>query len=167
MKLKAILPTKLLITKQLKLARLATSTNSVATGVSLVNIRLSPSSTSDFYITVSRKLNQRSLKQGRSQEFCSGGASHWRCQISNFSYFAQRSFWCHWSISGLLQQNMTSNIFYQSASINFHKYKKTFAFAVIIIKQLFTKQFSMNIKSSGKRSAVLCCPREYHWLCLL
>jgi len=49
---------------------------------------------------------------------------------------------------------MTSNIFYQSASINFNKDKKTFAFAVIIIKQLSTKQFSMNIKSSGKRSAV-------------
>jgi len=92
--------------------------------------------------------------QGRSQEFCWGVASHWRRQISNFSYFAQRSFWCHWSISGLLQQDMTSNIFYQSASINFNKDKRTFAFAVIIIKQLLTKQFSMNIKSSGKRSAV-------------
>jgi len=33
--------------------------------------------------------------QGRSHGFCSGGASHWRCQISNFSYFAQISFWCH------------------------------------------------------------------------
>ena len=94
------------------------------------------------------------LSQGRSQEFCSGGASHWHRQISNFSDFAQRSFWCHWSISGLLQQDMTSNIFYQSPSINFKKDKKTFAFAVIIIKQLSTKQFSMNIKSSGKRSAV-------------
>jgi len=30
--------------------------------------------------------------QGRSQDFCSGGPSHWRRQISNFSYFAQRSF---------------------------------------------------------------------------
>jgi len=49
---------------------------------------------------------------------------------------------------------MTSNIFYQSASINFNKNKKTFAFAVIIVKQLLTKQFSMNINSSGKRSAV-------------
>jgi len=49
---------------------------------------------------------------------------------------------------------MTSNIFYQSASINFNKDKKTFAFAVIIIKQLLTKQFSINIKSSRKRSAV-------------
>ena len=46
------------------------------------------------------------------------------------------------------------NIFYQSASINFNKDKKTFAFAVIIIKQLLTKQFSMNIKRSRKRSAV-------------
>jgi len=53
-------------------------------------------------------------------------------------------------ISGLLQQDMTSNIFYQSASTNFIKDKKTFAFAVIITKQLLTKQFSMNIKSSGK-----------------
>jgi len=43
-----------------------------------------------------------STDQGRSQEFCSGGASQWRRQSSNFSYFAQRSFWCHWSISGLL-----------------------------------------------------------------
>jgi len=94
------------------------------------------------------------LPAWRSQEFCSGGASHWRRQISNFSYFAQRLFWCHLSISGLLQQDMTSNIFYQSASINFSKDKKTFAFAVIIIKQLLTKQFSMNNKSSGKRSAV-------------
>jgi len=49
---------------------------------------------------------------------------------------------------------MTSNIFYQSASINFHKDKKTFAFAVIIIKELLTKQFAINIKSSEKRSAV-------------
>jgi len=52
---------------------------------------------------------------------------------------------------------MTSNIFYQSASINFNKDKKTFDFAVIIIKhdkQLLTKQFSLNIRSSGKRSAV-------------
>ena len=31
---------------------------------------------------------------------------------------------------------MMSNIFYQSASINFNKDKKEFAFAVIIIKQL-------------------------------
>jgi len=31
-------------------------------------------------------------RQGRSQEFCSGEASHWRRQISNFSYFTQRSF---------------------------------------------------------------------------
>jgi len=77
--------------------------------------------------------------QGRSQEFRSGGASHWRRQISNFSYFAQRPFWCHWSISGLLQQDMTSNLFYQSASINFNKDKKTFAFAVIFIKQLLIK----------------------------
>ena len=85
------------------------------------------------------------LKQGRSQEFCLGGVSHWRRQISNFSYLAQRSFWCHWSIFGLLQQDITSNIFYQSASINFNKDKKTFAFVVIIIQQLLTKQFSMNI----------------------
>jgi len=48
---------------------------------------------------------------------------------------------------------MTSNIFYQSASLNFNKDKTTFAFAVIIIKQLLTNTFSMNIKSSGKRSA--------------
>jgi len=32
----------------------------------------------------------------------------------------------------------------------FNKDKKTFAFAVIIIKQLLTKQFSMNIKGGGK-----------------
>jgi len=94
------------------------------------------------------------LLQWRSQEFCSGGASHWRRQISNFSYFAQSWFECHWSISGLLQQDMTSNIFYQLASINLNKDKKTFAFAVIIIKQLLTKQFSINIKNSGKRSVV-------------
>jgi len=49
---------------------------------------------------------------------------------------------------------MTSNIFYQSASINSNKDKKTFAFAVIIIKQLLTKQFLMSIKICGKRSAV-------------
>jgi len=49
---------------------------------------------------------------------------------------------------------MTSKSFYQSASINFNKDKKTFAFAVIIVKQLLTKQFSMNINSSGTRSAV-------------
>ena len=60
----------------------------------------------------------------------------------------------HCDITGRLQQDMTSNIFYQSASINFNQDKKRFAFAVIIIKQLLTKQFSMNIKCSGKRSAV-------------
>ena len=93
------------------------------------------------------------LNQGRSQEFCSGGAV---TDVVRFqtNYFAQRSFWCYWSIFGLLQQDMTSNIFYQSASINFNKDKNTFAFAVIIIKQLLTKQSSMNIKSSGKRNAV-------------
>jgi len=54
-------------------------------------------------------------EQWRSQEFCLGGASHWRRQISNFRYLAHRSFWRHWSISGLLKQHMTSSIFYQSA----------------------------------------------------
>ena len=49
----------------------------------------------------------------------------------------------HFDVNGQLQQDMTSNIFYQSASINFNKDKKTFAFAVIIIKQLLNKQFSM------------------------
>jgi len=83
-----------------------------------------------------------------------GRASHWSRQISNFSYFAQRSFWCHWSMSVLIQQDMTSNIFYQSASINFNKDKKKFAFAVITVKQLLTKQFSMNITSCRKRSPV-------------
>ena len=39
-----------------------------------------------------------------------------------------------WSIT--IQQDVSSNIFYQSASIKFNKGKKTFAFAVIIIKQL-------------------------------
>jgi len=34
--------------------------------------------------------------------FCSGGASHWRRKRSIFSYFAQRSFRCHSSISGLM-----------------------------------------------------------------
>ena len=42
----------------------------------------------------------------------------------------------HFDVTGQLHQDMTSNIFYQSASINFNKDKKTFAFAVIIIKQL-------------------------------
>jgi len=60
----------------------------------------------------------------------------------------------HFDVTGQLQHDMTSNIFFQSASINFNKGKKTFAFAVIIIKQLLTKEFSMNIKNSGKRSAV-------------
>jgi len=41
---------------------------------------------------------------------------------------------------------MTSYIFCQSALINFNKDKKTFAFAVIIIKPLSIKQFSMNIR---------------------
>jgi len=49
---------------------------------------------------------------------------------------------------------MTSNIFYQSTLINYNKDKESFVFAVISIKQLLTKQFSMNIKSSGERSAV-------------
>ena len=91
------------------------------------------------------------LPQGRSQEFCSGGASHWYRQISNFIVILQKD---HFDVTGQLQQDMTSDIFYQSVSINFNKDKKTFAFAVIIIKQLLTKHFSMNIKSSGKRSAV-------------
>jgi len=38
---------------------------SVAIGVSLINIRLSLSSTSDFYITVSYERNQWSLKSQR------------------------------------------------------------------------------------------------------
>jgi len=38
-------------------------------------------------------------KQGRSQEFYFGGATHCPRQISNFSYFTQRSFWCHWAIA--------------------------------------------------------------------
>jgi len=37
---------------------------------------------------------------------------------------------------------------------NFNKDKKTFAVSVIINKQLLTKQFSINIKTSGKRSTV-------------
>jgi len=71
-----------------------------------------------------RNITSLSISQGRSLEFCSGGASHWRRQISNISYFAQKSFWCHWSISGLLQQDMTLNIFYQSASIILTKSRK-------------------------------------------
>jgi len=51
-----------------------------------------------------------------------------------------------WSIT--TEQDKTSNVFYQLASINFDK--QTFALAVIIIKQLHTKQFSMDAKSSGK-----------------
>jgi len=43
---------------------------------------------------------------------------------------------------------------YQSVLMNFNKDKNTFSFAVIIIKQLLTKQFSMNIKSSGKQSVM-------------
>jgi len=43
-------------------------------------------------------------------------------------------------------------MFYLSASINFNKDKKTFAFAVIIIKELLTKQFSLNIKSCGTKA---------------
>jgi len=34
---------------------------------------------------------------------------------------------------------MTSNIFYQSASINFNKDKKTFAFSVMIIKAVINQ----------------------------
>jgi len=63
-------------------------------------------------IELPRRFHSTTTRQGRSQEFCSWGASHWRHQISNFSCFAQKSFWCHWSISGLLQQDMTSNIFF-------------------------------------------------------
>jgi len=62
---------------------------------------------------------------------------------------------------------MTLSMFCQSASINFNKDKKTFVFAVIIIKQLLTKQFSVNIRSGGKRSGVWCSPREHHWFFLL
>ena len=42
------------------------------------------------------------------------------------------------------------------ASINFNKDKKTFAFAVIIIKQLLTKQFSVNIKLRVAESEARC-----------
>jgi len=38
-----------------------------------------------------------------------------------FSYFAQRSFRWHRPISGLMQQDVTSNIFYHPTSINFNK----------------------------------------------
>jgi len=50
--------------------------------------------------------------QWHSQEFCSGGASHWYRQSSIFSYFAQRSFRQLITISGLLPQDITSNIFF-------------------------------------------------------
>ena len=53
------------------------------------------------------KWNHYTVQQWRSQEFCSGGASHWRRQGSIFSYFAQRSFWCYSSVSGLLQQDIS------------------------------------------------------------
>ena len=101
---------------------------------------------------------QKQKASSDSQEFCSGEASHWRRQISNFSYFAQRLFGCHCSISGLLQQDMTSNIFYQLPSICFNKDKKTFAFAVIITKQLLNKRFLMNIKSSDVAAELRFCP---------
>ena len=72
---------------------------------------------------------QRSKQlQWRNQEFFSGG-SHRRCQSWMLNYFAQRSFRCHSSISDLLQQDMTLNVFYQSASINFDK--QMFALTVI------------------------------------
>ena len=54
---------------------------------------------------------------------------------------------------------MTSNIFYQWASINFNKDKETFAVAVIIIKKLLTTQFSMNIKSSATEESVMLSSR--------
>jgi len=44
-----------------------------------------------------------------------------------------------------------SNSFYQWALINFSKDKKTFAFAVIIIKQLLTKQFSSGFIGTNQR----------------
>jgi len=51
----------------------------------------------------------RGDSQWGSQELCSRGTSHWRRQSSIFSDSAQRSFRCHSLISGLLQQDMTSN----------------------------------------------------------
>jgi len=41
----------------------------------------------------------------------------------NLSYFGRRWFWCHSSISGLLQQDMTWNIFYHSASNSWNWYQ--------------------------------------------
>ena len=55
--------------------------------------------------------------------FCSGGASHWRRKSSIFSYFAQGSFRCHSSISGLIQQDMTSNNLHHSASNSWNWYE--------------------------------------------
>jgi len=61
-----------------------------------------------------------------------------------------------WSIT----KDMMSNIYYPSAPTNFDK--QMFALGVIITKQLLTKQFSINAKSSGKRSARQGVPRECH-----
>jgi len=44
-------------------------------------------------------VNSFHSSQRRSQAFFSGGASHWRGQSSVFSYFTQRSFRCHRSVS--------------------------------------------------------------------
>ena len=46
------------------------------------------------------------------------------------------------------------HIIYSQSQMNGCFQTSTIAVAVIIIKQLLTKQFSMSIKSSGKRSAV-------------
>jgi len=62
------------------------------------------------------RLTQCSNPMGAARKFCWGMASHWRRQGSIVSYFAQRSFRCGSLISGRLQQDMTSNIFYELAT---------------------------------------------------
>jgi len=60
---------------------------------------------------------------GADRNFDSGGASHLHRHSSVVSYIEQRSFRCRRSISGLLQQEMTSNIFYQLATYSWNWYK--------------------------------------------
>jgi len=81
-------------------------------------------------------LPKEGSNQWGSQEFCSGGASHWRRQISNLAISHKN----HFDVTGQflvyynrIWRQITST---QWASITFNKGKKTLAFAVIIIKQL-------------------------------
>jgi len=78
------------------------------------------------------KVKQRKVLFGRGQSLMSS-------EFNIYSYFAQKSFRCHGLNSGLLQQDMTSNIFYQSAS---HSWNQCWHFRCFNIKSDVFREIS-------------------------